>query len=856
LSIEFTRQQYLQVWRDERYISQHLSLLECAESASNDATQHGEGEYEIRVGTEVYYLVSIRHLTQRQLTNLIVAPNASPPINNPPVWDAQPSTVSTFIQGSASSVDFDDISSDPDMDPITHSLNTGVASLPTGVTWTPATGVLSYDGAGVAAVTTGHIATLDDGSDTTDSNSFSISIIDQYPQLMNNWGGDVITSIGRFWDTSSEMYLFARTVNSPTVQINNLTMQSNRNSRGQEWLDLAADNPLFFGLFHFKPTLGSAAYERKDFIFESLQYKYLNTNHRQDVLGHRDAGDWATVLEGIKTSTSGFAQSQVVVNITDLGYRIWLANAYTDFLVGSDVASSPDFPATGFDMSEFGGIFNDRTTFQEMASSAKLERSQRNGTIVSVDSTRAGTNHLKSVTLSGGTLAASVIDEDIFFFPPSGTTGFIGYSIQSIASDQATLKNLESTAALSQDTVPGAGWRYSIADSSQQQNAIDWDKDGTAESQVAGADIWIPDLADLFDRVNTQVTAQTGHGAGRGWNGINKSYTHKEAVGFTTPHPMTGLQDYPTAEGYSGHWRWDADFPTHKYEVQGYTAVKHLRALSFASTFVDSTPNTFMSDKPRGAYIEMEVWGSSSHYTNGTSLDAHLMRYHLAALLSVPNLRFAAQAKVSQAGVPWAIPECFLDIDTNYSAPALLGTYNEDDGGTPGPDGPLHEYIEGTAEAGTKIRIYRIGDVMVILNMDKPGDYGAEYIPPGHASAYTPRAVQDEIAPADWDALVTAGVLTASERLRRFDFSTYVNSRVTSWLRAKAPTVWGSSAPGGPYSYGPEQTTPFDGDAFNTLATAGWKVDDTGVNSGATYDMEVTQQQAPLTALFLEIYVP
>jgi hypothetical protein len=98
-----------------------------------------------------------------------------PPVNAAPVWDATPAP--QFIDGVASSYNMNVICTDPNLDALTFSMNTGAASLPSGVTFTDATGVLAYDGIGAAAATTGHVCTANDGQDTTDSASFGISIV-------------------------------------------------------------------------------------------------------------------------------------------------------------------------------------------------------------------------------------------------------------------------------------------------------------------------------------------------------------------------------------------------------------------------------------------------------------------------------------------------------------------------------------------------------------------------------------------------------------------------------------------------------------------------------------------------------
>lgn len=71
MSIEFTRKQYLEVWFDGVYISRHTSLVEAAESASD----HGEeGIYEVRVGSEVWYEVSVKLLQAQSVGALSVKP--------------------------------------------------------------------------------------------------------------------------------------------------------------------------------------------------------------------------------------------------------------------------------------------------------------------------------------------------------------------------------------------------------------------------------------------------------------------------------------------------------------------------------------------------------------------------------------------------------------------------------------------------------------------------------------------------------------------------------------------------------------------------------------------------------------
>lgn len=139
-----------------------------------------------KLGSKAAYEVTINKLlVDEVLSGLIVVP-ANPPLNDPPVWDSQPNIQFEF--GTSSSYDMNDISSDPNGDTITFTMNTGTAALPTGTTWTAATGVLSYNGIGAIDNTTGHIITLNDGTDTTDSDSFAIDISDVITVIANGTG--------------------------------------------------------------------------------------------------------------------------------------------------------------------------------------------------------------------------------------------------------------------------------------------------------------------------------------------------------------------------------------------------------------------------------------------------------------------------------------------------------------------------------------------------------------------------------------------------------------------------------------------------------------------------------------------
>jgi len=115
-----------------------------------------------------------RRFTFEARGELIVFPAVTTP-NNPPQWDTQPGSVVQFVQGVAASFDMNDYASDPDMNPITFTMNDSEVSLPPGVTWTAGTGVLAYDGVGALDSTSGHIITVSDGVDSMASQPFDIA---------------------------------------------------------------------------------------------------------------------------------------------------------------------------------------------------------------------------------------------------------------------------------------------------------------------------------------------------------------------------------------------------------------------------------------------------------------------------------------------------------------------------------------------------------------------------------------------------------------------------------------------------------------------------------------------------------
>ena len=122
------------------------------------------------------------------------SPTAPEP-NNPPVWNNTPSV--SEPEGQSATYNLLNDVSDEDGDPLTCSLDAGSAALPTGVTLNSNCS-LSFTPSTTAGTTTGVIVEASDGTDATDSPSFSVDITavsaatETYPKLglyaIGNWG--------------------------------------------------------------------------------------------------------------------------------------------------------------------------------------------------------------------------------------------------------------------------------------------------------------------------------------------------------------------------------------------------------------------------------------------------------------------------------------------------------------------------------------------------------------------------------------------------------------------------------------------------------------------------------------------
>ena len=714
----------------------------------------------------------------------------------------------------------------------------------------------------------------------------------EFPLPHNIMGGILSGASNRLFDTDSQLYTLGRVMHWCMPQLKNMVATSQRPDQVQNWTDLRADNPLFSAGFHFSPFLTTRAFREETDDFRRYLYDYLQTQHRKQVVTHFDANLWEDELNTCETPVSGFAQTLISINPNhtgdnDSGLREWLSDAWTDFICGTTLST---LPITAGDVSDFMYACTDNTAINKLGPNDSMHRTagywdpdeddddrvwtkypEATGTVASITSYRSGTSntHVKKVVLNQ-TLPDGIKDLNqppIVFFPGSGSTKFIAYRIESISGATVTLKNLAKAAANDQTAIPEAGWKYSINDPTKatRTRSADWDKDGNAEGSHDGAAIWNPQLLATHALVNTKVLAAKSHETMRGWNGIGSGFTGKKQ-GWRVPHDQAESQDVALMENASSaDWHWKIDTDDHGYRISStgsagkkYKPKDHQLALHWAGTYIRS-PSNFAKQHARGAFVEFMLWGEGEinhtwEVTKKNVIDCHAARYHLACIIPVENVNFSIQVQSPALTSAYTLTEGFLDLETGGVEPQDFGTYRQGKGETSDTERLDHDWTFRSPDAGERIYIYRCGNFLVCVNMaDKPSDYGTMYRPPGHASPFAVRNNKDQIKKADWEALVTKGILAATDKLKKIDATTYVNNRATAFVQSQAPTIWGPDNPKGSFSYGPRQATPFD-DIATPLSDLDLIMHDDDWNDGSEVSTEETLDLPVWTAYFLEIY--
>ena len=677
----------------------------------------------------------------------------------------------------------------------------------------------------------------------------------RYINYRNAWGSHFGSgSTLLYEDSTDDRRLFARMTNFVLTQVSQ--MQGGvRTNRATEYQSILVDNPLCFMALHDNPWHGTRAYEERSNRVASWRYKYLNTHRREDVIAHINSNLWATELNGVGTPSSGFSQSSVMPNLTDAGFQEWFSDYASDILMGTTQASNPT-PDTGDgpDISFSAGYYNDSTQIVSPNISAKAQETRYTGTVqsISIGSGNVVQFFNPGTPTQGGTIGQEVVEEDCFFLNPSGT-GFIGTTISSVGTlqgvTQITMQSYPSgpTGGVNQDTVPQTGWKYCIVNADDDTQDLDWDKDGSQDGLVQGSTRWGTGHKNIYTKISEKVEAVHGRRSGFGSNMVNRSFSQwKDNGGWPSPHVFTGAVDYPGYENMTTSMDFQND-GSGNYEFRNkWSPERVMRAIHFAMTYINDSPNDFMFTKTRGPLFECEVAGG---YDNLDVTDYYFIEYWWAIVRSVAPAIFMCELEEPSNAVPCFTEHVFLDLDTNLVDGPSFGTYT-DGGGVNGVRGPEGGWAWSSGEVGDftsngrRIYVRRYGDFLVMTNMtDLPGNYPGTYSP----TTYSHRATEDTISAADWTSLYTGGMLAGGETLIRPDFPNYRNTRIENFLQTENPGTWGG------FNYGPYEATPFDNVNMD-LASSRWlHYDQEGRYEGQPVNTGNSFSIGPMTAEVFQV---
>lgn len=694
----------------------------------------------------------------------------------------------------------------------------------------------------------------------------------------NTWGGMPTGGISRAHDETDSLYLWVRTAHFIGFQPQFMWATSERPGWATDWRDVNSTNPLALCVVHHAPLHNTPGFRTKarDKYHALTTWAQSTANiDRKDVALSLDALDELEFNANKQTSSTNQAkQAGWNVQIATEAVQERMSDIAVDAMAGTDLTGLGF--GGGLDLSDFMGYMHDGNDVYTPKSGASLRKVRStNGTgfinsIVSSNSQQPIIVRLSkdlqldtngSPLAEDGTFEQTVETDAIWFWPSTGTKGFIGFHIIGYKPDassrcQVYLKKLSSLAHPTQLLTPAAGWRYVCNDQRSGSLNADWDADGQPDED-AGHLTFGAAMAAYRDKVMDKMVTATGHNTVFGWSQAS-SHLQKRTIGLPNPHGQAKTADFLQQEEHEGDF---AFLPNHKNDPHGYdcsnTQVERgFRATHFLMTSIRDNPGGWASDKPRGPMIEWTIWGDDLSDVN--ELDASFLRFglactKLATAASITNHEsiedftcpMTSQLEGAHPAVPVAIEEYFLDFDTNWTTPDPIGTYDPGAGATGSQGHPEGLWTWATPDAGERIFIRRLGNWLCILNADDAPNGYNEYAPSHLPGGYTPRNILDEVTPDNFAQLYTDGVLKSGETLRHFDPITYVNDAATSELLSRSPSVWTG------FQFGPNQDHPADG--THVLKTVEWMARDRVKNDGSVVDTNDSYFLGPLEAVFLEI---
>jgi len=816
--------------------------------------------------------------------------------NSPPVIDSLPEPL--FLEGTASSYDMSQHVSDPEGDTLTLTLN---GTLAQGLAWSAPN--LTYDGLGPASTSTGFTLTVDDGSLQTTSDEFTVEVrsVEEpgiFPIKRNISGGVQNGASNFLHEPDKPVYLMVRTTSSILFQPRDLWQPSTRSRWVEEFNHIHHINPLSLMYLHQAPLHNTPGFRtaKAQKSWPYTWYAQNTTNRdggidRKDCMLSIDGTDNDLLQTNSQTATTNKSkQAGWTLRVTNPQFQRYMADVAIDALTGSDRSGN------GFgegNMADFMVFWHDGTDVLNPKPGARLRKVVAQGNIDSIlelktskpqqpiqlridddpqFSTVGPLDEDSSYGQTGVTSDDGKITEyahALWCYPPTGTTGFIGYHVigyKAASGGKADLylKELSNIAHNDQYHVPEAGWRYCLNDQGAGHNSPDWDGDGV-NSDASTVESWhhAAALKDYWDKINEGVLEENGTNTQRTANTFSSSLVQKRKQGLPHPSPFDSMWDTGHAESCDGngvfsHISYDEyeDPKSDYYGLANYydcskTKIERLmRALHWSSNCIRPNQGGWMADKPRGVMVEIDVWGNLD-YSTLNEVDASFARFFWAVQLMVPNC-FQVIRQADSTLMPCLLEESFIDLDSYSSDPAPLGTYDPGGGplGTAGhPVGKWTWATEGIGDltdGEQRIYLRRIGNWLIAINAaDAPNGYN-QYFPSHLSNDYTIRDEEDTIKPADFAQLVTDGVLDAGYTLTHYDPTTYYNPNVTAKLRELRPSVWNG------FNWGPAQPHPDDsnnGLSHYTLANAPFMLRDRIRNDGSVVDTSVNYDLGPLEAV-------
>jgi len=798
---------------------------------------------------------------------------------------ATPIADQTNTDLAAVSLDVSDNFSDADVsDTLTYTIKSGLP-IGTGFTIDSKTGVFSGtpSAADEAAAPLNVIIRCTDGSGNFNEVSAKFELppspTTEFVNSRNISGGVQTSAANWLHDPTYEHYLFARTVNTILFQPRDLWRPASRPRWVDEWEHINKINPICLTILHQAPMNNVPGFRVKRSEKWSPYTDYAMPTSspltRKEVMLSIDGTDNDLVQGNSQASTTNPSkQAGWHMRVTNDTFRSYLSDVAVDALAGTN-RSGHDLG--GGNMANFMVFWYDGIDINTPKSGASLRKEISSGTVDSILENKTSSpqqNRQIRIDTQPGFSTTGTLSQDssygetndahaIWLFPPTGTTGFIGYHVigyktSSGGKSDLYIKDLSKIAHDTQYHLPEAGWKYSLNTQDSGHSNPDWDGDGvnldryTVESWNHAAAV-----KDHFDQISDRMIIENGTNSMRCGNAFSSSNTVKRSSGLPHPSAYDNMWDIGHNESIDNNAKFSHetyDTSASVYDCSNTNIARGMRAISWCSNAIRDNQGGWMQDKPRGAMLEIDVYGNNSWDELG-AIDASYARFYWALQLMVPNC-FLCIRVADSTQRPCMLEEHFIDLNSNYSTPAAIGTYNPAGGGNGTHGHPVGSWTWATGgsgdltDNGRQIYMRRVGNWLVAINTaNAPSGYNT-YAPTHLASGYSARDPEDLITASDFAQLVTDGVLESGYTLKHYNPATYSNANVTSKLQLLQPTVWSG------FNWGPDQAHPDDannGLSSFTLANAGFILRDRTKNNGSTVNTSASYTLGPLEAVIWQI---